>query len=110
MTLMLLITGCEHQKDEATVPRLESSGEPTLHHVCIATLREKMCSLKVLMFDNIYYDFQFDEEPAIQAASIAETAKTEVALNILDMQKKITLSADQARVFRQLKLVQWLKH
>jgi hypothetical protein len=30
---MLLITGCAHHKDEATLPRLEWSGESTLHQM-----------------------------------------------------------------------------
>jgi hypothetical protein len=67
MILMLLITGCAHQKDGVTYPRLEWSGEPNLHQVSSATLREKMRSLKVRMFDNIYDDLQFEEEQAIQA-------------------------------------------
>ena len=102
MILLLLITGCAHQKDEAAVPRLEWSGEPTLHQVRSATLREKMRSLKVLMFDNIYDELQFDEERARQATSIAKTAKAmaEVALNISDVQNELNLSADHALLFR----------
>ncbi len=102
MVLLLLITGCAHKKEEAVVPRLEWTGEPTLHQVRSTTLREKMRSLKVLMFDNIYDELQFDEERARQAASIAETAKAmaEVALNISDVQQELNLSAEHARVFR----------
>ena len=102
MILLLLITGCAHQKDEAVMPRLGWTGEPTLHQVRSTTLREKMRSLKVLMFDNIYDELQFDEERARHAASIAKTAKdmAEVALNILDVQKKLNLSTDHAQVFR----------
>jgi hypothetical protein len=48
---MLLITGFAHQKDEAALPRLEWSGELTLHQLLNATLWEKMRSLKVLMLD-----------------------------------------------------------
>jgi hypothetical protein len=51
MILMLLITGFAHQKDEAALPRLEWSGELTLHQLRGPTLWEKMRSLKVLMLD-----------------------------------------------------------
>jgi cytochrome c556 len=99
--LLFLITGCAHKKDDTVLP-LEWSGEPTLHQVRSATLREKMRSLKVLMFDNIYDELQFDEERARQAASIAETAKAmaEVALNISDVKQELNLNADHALVFR----------
>ena len=101
MILSLLITGCAHQRDDVAKLKLEGQGEPTLHNVRSATLREKMRSLRVLMFDNIYDELQFDEERARQARSIAETAKdmAEVALNISDAQKELNLSADHERVF-----------
>jgi hypothetical protein len=51
MTLMPLITSCAHQKDEAALPRLEWSGEFTLHQKRSANLRKKMRSLKVLILD-----------------------------------------------------------
>ncbi len=100
--LLFLITGCAHKKDDSAVSKFEWSGDPTLHQVRSATLREKMRSLKVLMFDNIYDELQFDGERARQAASIAETAKAmaEVALNISDVKQDLNLNADHARVFR----------
>ena len=109
---MLLITGCVYQKDKSALPRLEWSGEPTLHQMRSATLREKMRSLKVLIFDNIYDELQFDEKRARQETSIAETAKAkaEVTLNISDVEKELNLSADHVQAFRQLKLVQRWKH
>ena len=102
MILLLLITGCAHKTSDVAELKLEGHGEPTLHQVRSSTLREKMRSLRVLMFDNIYDELQFDEERARQAKSIAETAKdmAEVALNILDVQQGLNLSADHARVFR----------
>jgi hypothetical protein len=48
---MLLITGFAHQKDKAALPRLEWSGEFTLHQLSSPTLWEKMRSLKVLMLE-----------------------------------------------------------
>ena len=53
--LMLLVTGFAHQKDEAALPRLEWSGELTLHQLRSATLWEKMRSLKVLMLGALRY-------------------------------------------------------
>jgi cytochrome c556 len=99
MILLFLITGCAHKRDDLAETKLE--GSPTLHQVRSASLREKMRSLKILMFDNIYDELQFDEERARQAKSIAETAKdmAEVALNISDVQQELNLSADHARVF-----------
>jgi hypothetical protein len=64
MIFMQLITGCVHQKDKAALQRLEWSVEPTLHQMRSANLREKMRSLKVLMFDNIYDKLQFYEKRA----------------------------------------------
>ena len=55
MILMLLITGFAHQKDEAALPRLEWSGELTLHQFCSSILWEKIRSLKVLMLDVLRY-------------------------------------------------------
>ena len=102
MILLLLVTGCAHKGDNLSELKLERSGEPTLHQVRSNALREKMRSLRVLMFDNIYDELQFDEERARQAKSIAITAKdmAEVAMNLLDVQQDINLSADHARVFR----------
>lgn len=100
--ILLMLTSCAHNRDSIDRPKLEGSGEPTLHQVRSSTLREKMRSLKVLMFDNIYDELQFDEERARQAKSIAETAKSmaEVALNILNVKQELNLNADHAVVFR----------
>ena len=102
LILLSLIVGCAHKKNDATLPQLEWSGEPTLHQVRSATLREKMRSLKALMFEDIYDELQFDEERARHAASIANTANTmaAVALNIAEVQKELNLNADHMLVFR----------
>jgi hypothetical protein len=49
--LILLITGFARLYDESALPRLEWSGELTLHQLLSASLWEKMRSLKVLMLD-----------------------------------------------------------
>ncbi len=63
-----------------------------------------MQSLKVLMFDNVYDELQFDEERARQALSIAKTAITmaTAALDISALQKGLNLDAEHALVFRDL--------
>ena len=68
--IIFLNFGCVH-KTNGTVPlQLEWFGHPTHHEVSSSALREKMQSLKVQMFDNIYDELQFDEEGARQAGFI----------------------------------------
>ena len=61
-----------------------SKVQATLHKVRSATLRAKMRSLKMLLFDNIYDDLQFDEERAIQVGNIAEIANS-IAVTSMDV-------------------------
>jgi hypothetical protein len=100
--LLFLIMGCAHKAYDTALPQLAGTGQPTLHQVQSATLREKMRSLKVLMFEDIYDELQFDEEGARQARAIGETANAMavVALSIPDVQQELNLNAEHAQVFR----------
>ena len=98
---LTLVIGCA-QTEKASPPQLEWTGQPTMHQVRSATLREKMRSLMVLMFDNIYDELQFDEERARQAGDIAEIANALAiaAMEISSISQKLNLDAKRAPVFR----------
>lgn len=97
---LTLAVGCA-QTEKGSPSQLEWSGQPTMHQVRSATLREKMRSLKVLMFDNIYDELQFDEERARQAGDIAEIANAiaVAAMDISSISQELNLGAKRAQVF-----------
>ncbi len=99
--LLSLTFGCAHKADDVALPQLEWTGRSAMHEVRSAALREKMQSLRVLMFEDVYDELQFDEERARQARAIAETAiaMAAVALDISTAQQELNLNADHAPVF-----------
>lgn len=100
--LLSLTIGCAHKADDTGLPKLEWTGKSAMHHVRSATLRSKMRSLKVLMFENMYDELQFDKQRARQAKAIADIANTmaAVALDISAVQKELDLDAAYVPVFR----------
>jgi cytochrome c556 len=100
--LLSLITGCSHQVGNKTLPQLEWTGKSALHKTRSAILREKMSSLRVLMFEYMYDELQFDMERARQAASIANIAKdmATTAMEVAIAQRELNLNADQVPVFQ----------
>ncbi len=94
---IFLAIGCAQTEKEPV-----SKGQTTLHKVRSATLRAKMRSLKMLLFDNIYDELQFDEERARQVGNIAEIANSiaVTAMDVSSISQDLSLDAESETLFR----------
>ena len=94
---IFIAMGCAQTEKEPV-----SKGQATLHKVRSATLRAKMRSLKMLLFDNIYDELQFDEERARQVGNIAEIANSiaVTSMDVSSISQNLNLDANSAKLFR----------